>query len=113
SDVSTPFDCWRLPQTANWSCREVWGDHLPADCPTFARIRLCPAADNGRTTCVGPPRPSFANLSIVAEVGSEQVQAAYDAAVVGAVEPLVALLSPELEWRGIERGHWLWRKAPA
>ena len=33
----------------------------------------------------------------------EQVQAAFDAAVAGDVQPLVALFAPELEWRGVTR----------
>jgi ketosteroid isomerase-like protein len=46
-------------------------------------------------------------------VDAASVQRAYDAAVDGDVEPLVGLLSPELDWSGVERGHLWWRKAPA
>jgi ketosteroid isomerase-like protein len=44
---------------------------------------------------------------------SELIQAAYNAAIAGDVEPLVALLAPDLEWRGVERGHLWWRSAPS
>jgi ketosteroid isomerase-like protein len=42
-----------------------------------------------------------------------QIQAAYDAAVAGDLDPLVALFDPELEWRGLERGRLWWKRAPA
>lgn len=35
------------------------------------------------------------------------VQEAFDAAVNGDVEPLVALLAEDVDWRGLERGRWL------
>jgi hypothetical protein len=44
---------------------------------------------------------------------ADPIQGAYDAAVGGNLEPLVALLSADLEWRGLERGHWVWRRAPS
>jgi len=44
---------------------------------------------------------------------AEQVQRAFDAAIAGDVEPLVALMAPSLEWRGVERGHLWWRDAPS
>ena len=44
---------------------------------------------------------------------AERIQRAYDTAIAGDVEPLVALMSPDLEWRGTERGHLWWRHAPA
>jgi ketosteroid isomerase-like protein len=44
---------------------------------------------------------------------ADRIQAAYDAAIAGDVEPLVGLLAPDLEWRGIERGHLWWRRAPS
>ena len=44
---------------------------------------------------------------------AERVQRAFDAAIAGDVEPLVALMAPDLEWRGIERGHLWWRSAPS
>jgi ketosteroid isomerase-like protein len=46
-------------------------------------------------------------------VNTERVQHAFDAAIGGDVEPLVALMGPDVEWRGIERGHLWWRKAPS
>jgi hypothetical protein len=46
-------------------------------------------------------------------VGQADLQHAYNAAVAGNIEPLVTMLAPDLEWRGIERGRWLWRKAPS
>jgi ketosteroid isomerase-like protein len=44
---------------------------------------------------------------------AKEIQAAYDAAVNGDVGPLVALLSDDLEWCGVERGHLWWRSAPS
>jgi hypothetical protein len=44
---------------------------------------------------------------------AERVQQALDAAIDGDVEPFVALLAPDLEWRGVERGHLWWRRAPS
>ena len=44
---------------------------------------------------------------------AERIQAAYDAAIAGDVEPLVRLLAPDLEWRGVERGFLWWRHAPS
>ena len=41
------------------------------------------------------------------------IQRAFDAAVFGDVEPLIALFTPDLEWRGLERGHLWWRSAPS
>lgn len=43
----------------------------------------------------------------------ERIQHAFDDAIGGDVEPLVGLLSPDLEWRGVERGHLWWRGAPS
>jgi ketosteroid isomerase-like protein len=43
----------------------------------------------------------------------QRVQDALDAAIAGDVDPLVALLAPDLEWRGVERGHLWWRSAPS
>lgn len=48
----------------------------------------------------------------MAQPDAQRVQQAFDATIAGDVEPLVALLSPDLEWRGIERGHMWWRSAP-
>lgn len=44
---------------------------------------------------------------------AERVQQAFDAAAGGDVEPLVELMAPGLEWRGVERGHLWWRRAPS
>jgi len=41
------------------------------------------------------------------------VQVAFDAAIGGDIDPLVALLAPDLEWRGVDRGHLWWRTAPS
>ena len=46
-------------------------------------------------------------------LGPREIQSAYDAGVAGDIDPLVNLFAPDLEWRGIERGHWVWRKAPS
>lgn len=40
---------------------------------------------------------------------SEKVQTAFDSAVAGDIDPLVALFAGDLEWRGVTRGH-LWRR---
>jgi ketosteroid isomerase-like protein len=44
---------------------------------------------------------------------AQAVQVAFDAAIGGDIEPLVALLAPDLEWRGVDRGHLWWRNAPS
>ncbi|HVE46753.1 MAG TPA: hypothetical protein VNA57_08415 [Acidimicrobiales bacterium] len=44
---------------------------------------------------------------------AEQVQEAFDAALAGDVEPLVALFAPDLEWRGVTRGRLWWRRTPS
>jgi hypothetical protein len=46
-------------------------------------------------------------------VDSGEIQRAYDAAISGDLDPLVSLFDPNLDWRGLERGHLWWRKAPA
>ena len=43
----------------------------------------------------------------------ERVRQAYDAAVAGNLEPLVALFDPDLEWRGVTRGRLWWRRTPS
>jgi ketosteroid isomerase-like protein len=47
------------------------------------------------------------------QANAVRVQAAFDAAIAGDVEPLVALLAPGVEWRGVERGHLWLRSAPS
>ncbi|MFN2503451.1 MAG: hypothetical protein ABR540_04330 [Acidimicrobiales bacterium] len=42
----------------------------------------------------------------------DRIQAAFDAAVGGDVEPLVELLDASLEWRGMTTGHLWWRHTP-
>jgi ketosteroid isomerase-like protein len=49
----------------------------------------------------------------VSGANGERVQAALDAAIGGDVEPLVALFAPDMEWRGVGRGHLWWRHAPS
>jgi ketosteroid isomerase-like protein len=49
----------------------------------------------------------------VAALGPAEIQAAFDAAISGDLDPLVDLFDPDLDWRGIERGHLWWRHAPA
>ena len=43
---------------------------------------------------------------------ADRVQAAFDAAVGGDVEPLVSLFHPSMEWRGVPRGYLWWRHTP-
>ena len=43
----------------------------------------------------------------------ESLHLALRIAADGNLDPLVALFDPELDWRGQERGHLWWRKAPA
>ena len=52
-------------------------------------------------------------LRVVPSIGPPEIQAAFDAAVGGDLDPLVGLFAPDLDWRGIERGHLWWRHAPA
>ncbi len=42
-----------------------------------------------------------------------RVQAAFDAAVGGDVEPLVSMFDPVMEWRGVSRGRLWWRRTPS
>jgi hypothetical protein len=44
---------------------------------------------------------------------ANDIRAAYEAAAASDVEPLVTLLDPSLEWRGVEHGHLWWRTSPA
>ena len=46
------------------------------------------------------------------EADAVRIQRAFEAAIDGDVEPFVALLAANLEWRGVERGHLWWRSAP-
>ena len=41
------------------------------------------------------------------------VQAAFEAATRGDLEPLVSMFAQDLEWRGPTRGHLWWRKTPS
>jgi ketosteroid isomerase-like protein len=43
----------------------------------------------------------------------EGLVAAYDAAGEGDVDALATLFTPTTVWRGIERGHLWWRRAPS
>lgn len=49
----------------------------------------------------------------MSEADVERIQHAFDAAIGGDVEPLVMSMAPDLEWRGVERGHMWWRTAPS
>ena len=49
----------------------------------------------------------------MAPISTEEVQRAFDSAVAGDLDPLVNLFDPELDWKGLERGHLWWRNAPA
>jgi ketosteroid isomerase-like protein len=49
----------------------------------------------------------------VAQTDAERVQLAFDAAVTGDLDPLVALFDPSLEWRGVTRGRLWWRRTPS
>jgi ketosteroid isomerase-like protein len=49
----------------------------------------------------------------MAPISTEDVQRAFDAAVAGDLDRLVTVFDPELDWRGLERGHLWWRNAPA
>ncbi len=41
------------------------------------------------------------------------VQAAFDAATSGGLDPLVSMFAPGLEWRGRTRGRLWWRNTPS
>ena len=44
----------------------------------------------------------------------EQIRAAYEALGTGDVEPLVALMHPDMEWRGRRRSDWrFWEPRPS
>jgi ketosteroid isomerase-like protein len=46
-------------------------------------------------------------------VSGDTIRAAYDAATTGDVEPLVALIHPEMEWRGRRQLRRFWRSLPS
>ena len=46
-------------------------------------------------------------------IETERIQAAFDAAVGGDVEPLVTLFDDTLEWRGVTTGRLWWRRTPS
>jgi hypothetical protein len=67
-----------------------------------------------RDAAWGPPGAAHEGYGhLVATIGPSDIQAALDAAVAGDLDPLVGLLDPDLDWRGIRRGHLWWRRAPA
>lgn len=43
----------------------------------------------------------------------ERVRHAYETANAGDVSEIVGLFNPDTEWRGVERGHLWWRRAPS
>jgi len=44
----------------------------------------------------------------------EQIRAAYEALGTGDVEPLIELMHPDLEWRGLRRSEWrFWEPRPS
>jgi ketosteroid isomerase-like protein len=45
-------------------------------------------------------------------VGLDEIRSAFDAFADGDVEPLVALMDPSMEWRGLRRVRF-WRKPPS
>jgi hypothetical protein len=49
----------------------------------------------------------------VREVSADSIRVAYDALAEGDVEPLVALIHPEMDWRGPRRLSRLWRPPPS
>ena len=53
-----------------------------------------------------------AMLSAMSGLPSD-LQAALDALNHGDVEPTVALMNEDLEWRGIKRGHLWWAHTPS
>jgi hypothetical protein len=46
-------------------------------------------------------------------VSVDRIRAAYEALGAGDVEPLVMLMAPELEWRGVGPGWRFWRATPS
>jgi ketosteroid isomerase-like protein len=44
---------------------------------------------------------------------ADSIRAAYEALTEGDIEPLVALIHPEMEWRGRRNVRRFWRPAPS
>jgi hypothetical protein len=57
--------------------------------------------------CRGPRAGTVDALSV------DAIRAAYEALGAGDVEPLVALIGPELEWRGRRSAWRFWRPRPS
>jgi hypothetical protein len=51
--------------------------------------------------------------STISRVSTEPIRSAYEALVTGDVEPLVALIHPQMEWRGRRQLSRFWRSPPA
>ena len=49
----------------------------------------------------------------VAAMSLDAIRAAYEALGTGDVEPLVALMDPDLDWRGVGHGWRFWRPVPS
>jgi ketosteroid isomerase-like protein len=49
----------------------------------------------------------------MASADVENLKAAYQAANEGDLDALLGLFRPDTVWRGIERGHLWWRRAPS
>ena len=54
-----------------------------------------------------------ADTVTVAAVSADSIRAAYEALAEGDVDPLVALIHPEMEWRGRRRLSRLWQPPPS
>jgi ketosteroid isomerase-like protein len=48
----------------------------------------------------------------VASANVEMLQSAAEAYSRGDVEPFVALLDEDVDWRGVTRGHLWWKRTP-
>jgi ketosteroid isomerase-like protein len=46
-------------------------------------------------------------------MSAERLRAAYEALLAGDPDPLVALMSDDMLWRGRKSGPWFWRPAPS
>jgi hypothetical protein len=51
--------------------------------------------------------------ALVTRLAADDLQRALDAAVAGDLDNLVAIFDAEVDWRGPDHGHWLWRRAPS